>query len=101
MVETAAQFSDLQSFHHPVGGAFCTALTGACALLLSLAVFAVLCTVALDMGDSPGPAGGLDDGEAVGADLFTRYLVPFELLSVLLLGAIFGALAIARREERE
>ena len=43
--------------------------------------------------------GGLDDGTEAGVDLFTRYVVPFELLSVLLLGAIFGALVIARRDE--
>jgi len=49
------------------------------------------------LGDSPR---SLDASVEIGAAVFTRYLVPFELLSVLLLGAIFGALAIARREER-
>lgn len=49
----------------------------------------------------PGPgAGGLGDGAGTGLLLFSDYLVPFELLSVLLLAALFGALVIARREER-
>ena len=43
--------------------------------------------------------GGLDDGRAAGVSLFSRYVVPFELLSILLLGAIFGALVIARWDE--
>ncbi len=70
------------------------------ALVLSLLVLAVLATVAVRTGSVEHAAGtpGLGDGESAGVELFTRYLVPFELLSVLLLGAIFGALAIARRE---
>jgi NADH:ubiquinone oxidoreductase subunit 6 (subunit J) len=70
------------------------------AVVLALLVFAVLASFL--PGLEPGPAagvGGLDDGKASGVDLFTRYLVPFELLSVLLLGAIFGALVIARKDE--
>jgi len=71
------------------------------ALVLALLVFLALASV-IDRMDPPGvPAtGGLADAAAVGVEVFTRYLVPFELLSILLLGAIFGALAIARREDR-
>jgi len=32
--------------------------------------------------------------------LFTRYLYPFELASILLLAAIVGAVVMARRESR-
>ena len=46
-------------------------------------------------------AGGLENGTSVGIQVFTTYLVPFELLSLLLLGAIFGAMAIARKEGNE
>jgi NADH:ubiquinone oxidoreductase subunit 6 (subunit J) len=67
------------------------------ALILSALVFAVLVRF-LGGLDPAQPVAGLDDGQTIGADLFTRYIVPFELLSVLLLGAIFGALAIARKE---
>jgi NADH-quinone oxidoreductase subunit J len=42
-----------------------------------------------------GPAGG---GRELGLALFGRYLVPFELLSVLLLAALVGALMVARLE---
>lgn len=83
-----AQATDAARFRRPLPAA-----------LLSLLVFSVLAGIgsALDAGRTP--AGGLDDGPAIGADLFSRYIVPFELLSVLLLGAIFGALAIARHKE--
>ena len=43
-------------------------------------------------------AGSLESGKDVGLLLFHDYLVPFELLSVLLLGAVFGALLLARRD---
>lgn len=69
------------------------------ALALSVLVFAVLSSAVSGMGEGSA-AGGLDDGRAIGVELFSRYVVPFELLSILLLGAIFGALAIARREDR-
>ena len=87
----------------PVGGRWRRPVP---ALVLAALVFAVLATQLGDIGSVTATAmarpgiGGLEDGRAAGIDLFTRYLVPFELLSVLLLGAIFGALAIARREER-
>ena len=48
-----------------------------------------------------GPTGGLENGKDVGLLLFGDYLVPFELLSVLLLGAVFGALLIARKDRPE
>ncbi len=70
------------------------------AAALALLVFLVLAGVVRGLDAGGAAVGGLDDGRAIGVDLFTRYVVPFELLSILLLGAIFGALAIARREER-
>lgn len=43
---------------------------------------------------------GLDgDVKAVGVLLFSRYLLPFELISVLLILAIFAAVALAKKEE--
>jgi len=61
------------------------------------AVFAALAATvrALPQGAAPG---GLESGKGVGLLLFGDYLVPFELLSVLLLGAVFGALLLARRD---
>lgn len=45
-------------------------------------------------GGGAAPAGG---AEAVGRLLFTDYLLPFEVTSVLLLAALVGALVLARR----
>lgn len=35
----------------------------------------------------------------IGVQLFTKYVIPFELMSVLLLVALIGAIILARREE--
>ena len=66
------------------------------AAALSAAVLAALgSAVARAAG---GGAGGLENGQDVGLTLFGDYLVPFELLSVLLLAAVFGALLLARKD---
>ena len=70
------------------------------AAIVALLVVSVLATIPGGLESGAAPAGGLEDGAGAGVKLFTRYLVPFELLSVLLLGAIFGALVIARAETR-
>lgn len=67
------------------------------AALMSLAVFAALAVSARKLPETP-PLRGLQSGKDVGRLLFSDYLVPFELLSVLLLGAVFGALLIARKD---
>jgi len=50
-----------------------------------------------------GSAAALPEGfgtvEGVGKTLFTDYLLPFELTSVLILAAIIGVVAIAKRRE--
>ena len=84
-----ARSDDTERWRKPVPAAIVAALV--------VAVLAII-PGALDSGAAP--VGGLEDGAAAGAQLFTRYLVPFELLSLLLLGAIFGALVIARAEDR-
>ena len=50
-----------------------------------------------------GMAGGIFAGntEAVGTSLYTTFLFPFELASLILLVAIFGAVVLARREKTE
>jgi NADH-quinone oxidoreductase subunit J len=47
---------------------------------------------------SPLPVGG-GNTEAVGWTLYTGYLVPFEVASVLLIAALVGAVVLARRED--
>jgi NADH-quinone oxidoreductase subunit J len=46
---------------------------------------------------APRPATGGGDVESLGTRLFTDYLFPFELTSVLLLAAMVGVLVLARR----
>jgi NADH-quinone oxidoreductase subunit J len=70
------------------------------AAAMALAVFATLGSAASRVSTGPSP-GGLGNGRDVGMALFGDYLVPFELLSVLLLGAVFGALLIARKDRPE
>jgi NADH:ubiquinone oxidoreductase subunit 6 (subunit J) len=70
------------------------------ALFLAAAVFALLAVTSRGL-HAPGPTGGLESGKDVGLLLFHDYLVPFELLSVLLLGAVFGALLVARKDRPE
>ncbi len=53
-------------------------------------------------GAAPNPAanaGGIP--EVVGIELFTRYILPFEMVGVLLLVALVGALLLARRSQAE
>lgn len=52
----------------------------------------------------PGPGGEMlaeHNVAAIGESLFTHYVIPFELASVLLLVALVGAVVLARREEQE
>lgn len=50
-------------------------------------------------GRSDAPAGIASGGTpaAIGSELFTRYLLPFEFVAVLLLVALIGALVMGRR----
>lgn len=56
----------------------------------------------------PNTEGGIAEGnflfssaEAIGALLMTRYLFPFEMISVILLAALVGAIVIAKKYEYE
>jgi len=69
----------------------------ALAAFMSVAVFAALAS-SLRRLPEVGTGGSLESGRGVGLMLFREYLVPFELLSVLLLGAVFGALLLARKD---
>ena len=63
------------------------------ALLFLMLVF----VVAARLRGAPGPGGPAGTVTAVGRLLFTSYLFPFELTSVLLLAAMVGVLLLARR----
>jgi NADH-quinone oxidoreductase subunit J len=58
----------------------------------------------LSMLPQASPAPALQNTEQIGVQLLTRYLLPFELISVLLLIALMGAAYLARpmaQEEQE
>ncbi len=68
---------------------------GVCAGLLALLVRVDITTT----WNLPGPkAIGEKATERIGEHLFTDYLLPFELASVLLLMAMIGAIVLARRD---
>jgi NADH-quinone oxidoreductase subunit J len=46
-------------------------------------------------------AKGFGSPASIGEVLFDRYLVPFEITSILLLVAMIGAIVITRREKKE
>lgn len=69
---------------------------GGIALLVSLAIFWGISRLGLQ-GDWPAPAPAADGSvQAIGIALLTTYGLPFELISLVLLVAILGALVIAR-----
>ncbi|WP_048601685.1 NADH-quinone oxidoreductase subunit J [Rubeoparvulum massiliense] len=64
------------------------------ALMLS-AIFQV------DWPNAPVHYSGEDNTKAIGKQLFTNYVIPFELLSVLLLVAMVGAIILSKREKED
>ena len=70
-----------------------TAVAGGAALVALIGAAVQRATAA----PTPGLPAGFGETAAVARVLFTVYLLPFELTSVLLLVAIVGAVALARR----
>jgi NADH-quinone oxidoreductase subunit J len=69
---------------------------GGIALLVSVAIFWGISRLGLQ-GHWPAPAPAADGSvQAIGIALLTTYSLPFELISLVLLVAILGALVIAR-----
>jgi NADH:ubiquinone oxidoreductase subunit 6 (subunit J) len=70
------------------------------AALVSAAVFGLLLAVLLPANWFPGKWPGLTGTtQVIGLELVNRYGVPFELVSVLLLAALIGAVILARRDD--
>jgi NADH-quinone oxidoreductase subunit J len=86
----------------PVPGAPLARVVLASVLAVATAVVLVG-TVLAGMGDELIDLGSVDvgDGRAVGAAVFTAWVLPFELLSVLLLAALVGAIVLSRGRGRE
>ena len=68
------------------------------ALPLGALLMLMLGAVMARLGVAPSGPGGAGGLEALGRLLFTDYLLPFELTSVLLLAAMVGVLLLARRK---
>src|SRR3989338_549690 len=65
--------------------------------LAALFLFVCLARILASVGEPPtGEARGTV--EAVGRELFSAYLLPFELTSFIILAAIIGAVTLAKRE---
>jgi NADH-quinone oxidoreductase subunit J len=47
-----------------------------------------------------GPIGDLGNTQALGFELFSTYLLPFEAISIVLLLAVVGAVVLAKRQLR-
>jgi NADH-quinone oxidoreductase subunit J len=74
-------------------------------LAIALAVEAtfILLTRARPIGDVAQPDASVNtitNLRALGETLFTQYLLPFEVTSILLLVAMIGAIVLVRKEKR-
>lgn len=67
------------------------------AIPVGIALLAELTLIALRRGGASRGPGGPGGVEAMGRLLFTDYLFPFELTSVLLLAAMVGVMLLAKR----
>ena len=70
-------------------------------ILVELATIARLDNWATGIHSVAGPISGAGDNIVkLGQSIFTRYLFPFEITSVLLVIAVVGAVVLARRPQR-
>ena len=65
-------------------------------LIPLIAVLIALAVAATDWGASAERA--IASASAVATELFTNYVLPFEVVSVLLLAAVIGGVFLAKRE---
>lgn len=72
-------------------------------LYLGILAFAFVFYVGIHNLQFPSAEVPLHDGniEQIGLALFTKYIIPLEILGVLLLVALVGAIVLARREDKE
>ena len=68
--------------------------------VLLVAVVVAAIRLGVGLSGAPGPAPGGDNVEAVGRLLFTKYVFPFEVTSILLIVAAIAAMVLARRRAR-
>jgi NADH-quinone oxidoreductase subunit J len=68
------------------------------AVVLLLEVFIIIFSTQIADSYKIKPAPFESNIESIGTELFTKYLIPFELISILLLVAIIGAVIIGKRK---
>ena len=72
----------------------------AAVILACIVLFLLLVAIGLPEGEASAlPASALANGtvETIGSDLFRHYLLPFEITSLLLLGAMVGVIVLAKK----
>lgn len=72
---------------------------GLAAILIAEVAFILVSVQEFQVTPATG-AGDIGITHSVGSALFTRYLLPFEITSILLLMAIVGAMTLARRSRK-
>jgi NADH-quinone oxidoreductase subunit J len=72
---------------------------GLALILLAEVVYILATQTGLSASTSPVP-DGFGSPQAVGLTLYTSYLLPFEVTSILLLVAIVGAIVLTRQEKK-
>jgi NADH-quinone oxidoreductase subunit J len=79
------------------------AFPGLLAAMLAVEATAIFLTRARPVGDVAQPDASVNtmtNLRALGEALFTQYLLPFEVTSILLLVAMIGAIVLVRKEKR-
>jgi NADH-quinone oxidoreductase subunit J len=68
-----------------------------------IAVFAITMYLGIYNIDLPGQATDLhvENTKQIGVALYTKYIIPFELTSVVLLVALIGAIILAKRDDKK
>lgn len=80
-----------------------TIFPGVLALMLAIEAAYLLITKASPAGEIASPEAAIntvDNLRALGASLFSQYLLPFEVTSILLLVAMAGAIVLIQKEKR-
>ncbi|MDQ6615940.1 MAG: NADH-quinone oxidoreductase subunit J [Actinomycetota bacterium] len=85
----------------PLRGQRATAIVLGLMVLLELAVLGRVNDWTTGTPSTAGPVNGPGENiQKLGQSIFTRYLYPFEITSVLLVIAVIGAVVLARRPQR-
>lgn len=71
------------------------------AAAIALGIFAFLAYVAVETPWQSAVPSARETTHIVGNAMLTQYLFPFEILSILILGTLIGAVVVARKEIRE